>query len=325
MKHVFIVNPVSGKADASLYLVPKLIEAATRAGVAYTIELTRYHQHAVELARQYSESGEPVRLYACGGDGTLNEVLRGAYPYENAEVSSVPCGSGNDFVRNFGVPDDFLNLENNIAGTAVPIDLIAVNGGISAAICSVGIDSEVAYGIPKYRRLPLCGGQMAYNISIVERLLRPIGRALRITADGEVLQGNYLITTVCNGATYGGGYQAAPMSDLQDGMLDIIIVKKISRLRIAGVLAKYKNGAHFQNGQVVPEFTDLMAYRRVRSICVQPVDGKDMIVNIDGECGPAPELRAQVLPMAARFVLPKPLYEAFDGKKIAHAAAVQGV
>ena len=92
----------------------------------------------------------------------MNEVFTGAYPYKNAEVASVPCGSGNDFVRNFGAAEDFLSLADNIAGTAVPVYLVAANGGVSAAICSVGLDSEVAYSIPKYRRLPLCGGQMAY-------------------------------------------------------------------------------------------------------------------------------------------------------------------
>ena len=87
----------------------------------------------------------------------MNEGFTGAYPYKNAEVASVPCGSGNDFVRNFGAAEDFLSLADNIAGTAVPVDLVAANGGVSAAICSVGLDSEVAYSIPKYRRLPLCG------------------------------------------------------------------------------------------------------------------------------------------------------------------------
>ena len=238
MKHVFIVNPVSGKADASLYLVPRLIDAAAGAGVDYAVELTQHAGHAAEIARQYGDDGGPVRLYACGGDGTLNEVFTGAYPYKNAEVASVPCGSGNDFVRNFGAAEDFLSLADNIAGTAVPVDLVAANGGVSEAICSVGLDSEVAYSIPKSRRLPLCGGQMAYNISIVERFLQPMGHRLRITVDDDVLEGDYLIATVCNGVAYGGGFRAAPMADLQDGVLDVIMEKKMSRIRIAGVLSK---------------------------------------------------------------------------------------
>ena len=287
MKHVFIVNPVSGKADASLYLVPRLIDAAAGAGVDYAVELTQHAGHAAEIARQYGDDGEPVRLYACGGDGTLNEVFTGAYPYKNAEVASVPCGSGNDFVRNFGAAEDFLSLADNIAGTAVPVDLVAANGGVSAAICSVGLDSEVAYSIPKYRRLPLCG---------------------------DVLEGDYLIATVCNGVAYGGGFRAAPMADLQDGVLDVIMVKKMSRMRIAGVLSKYKNGLHYQNGRVVPELSDVLEYRRAQKVLIEPMDGKAVITNIDGECTPADSLSAQVLPLAARFVLPAPLYAQFEDR-----------
>ena len=246
----------------------------------------------------------------------MNEVFTGAYPYKNAEVASVPCGSGNDFVRNFGAAEDFLSLADNIAGTAVPVDLVAANGGVSAAICSVGLDSEVAYSIPKYRRLPLCGGQMAYNISIVERLLQPrIGtQAAHYGGRRCAGEGDYLIATVCDGVAYGGGFRAAPMADLQDGVLDVIMVKKMSRMRIAGVLSKYKNGLHYQNGRVVPELSDVLEYRRAQKVLIEPMDGKAVITNIDGECTPADSLSAQVLPLAARFVLPAPLYAQFEDR-----------
>lgn len=314
MKHIFIVNPVSGKADATLYLVPRLIEAAAAAEIDYEIEVTQYPGHAREIAERYGRTGEKVRLYACGGDGTLNEVFEGAYPWCNAETASVPCGSGNDYVRNFGQVESFLNLADNIRGTAIPVDLVAVNNRVSAAICSVGVDSEVAYGIPKFRRIPLCGGQMAYNLSIVERMLHKLGHKVRLRVDDEVLEGEYLICTVCNGASYGGGYFAAPMADLQDNMLDVILVKKISRLRIAGVLSKYQKGEHFKNGVVVPELADVMQYRRAKKIYIEPMDKKSFIVNIDGECGPARALDAEIMPQAARFVLPQPIYEGFTQK-----------
>lgn len=314
MKHVFVVNPVSGKADASLYLVPRLIEAAAAAKIDYEIELTQYPGHAREIAEKYGKSGDAVRLYACGGDGTLNEIFEGAYPWPNAETASVPCGSGNDYVRNFGQVESFLNLEDNIRGTAIPVDLVSVNRRVSAAICSVGVDSEVAYGIPKFRRIPMCGGQMAYNLSIVERMLHKLGHKVRIRVDDEFMEGEYLICTVCNGASYGGGYFAAPMADLQDSTLDIILVKKISRLRIAGVLSKYQKGEHIKNGKVVPELADVMQYRRAKKVQIETLDGKPFVVNIDGECGPADSLRAEIMPLAARFVLPAPVYEAFCRK-----------
>ena len=150
MRHVFIVNPVSGKADASGSLVPKIIQAAARQGVDYEILLTERPGHGVELAQQQAAAGEPVRLYACGGDGTLNEVLQGVYGCKNAQVACVPCGSGNDFVRNFGGSAPFLDLENLIQGEAVSMDLIETDQGLAAAICSAGLDAQVAYGIPKF-------------------------------------------------------------------------------------------------------------------------------------------------------------------------------
>ena len=144
--------------------------------------------------------------------------------------------------------------------------------------------------------------------------MQPKGHRLRITVDDDVLEGDYLIATVCNGVAYGGGFRAAPMADLQDGVLDVIMVKKMSRMRIAGVLSKYKNGLHYQNGRVVPELSDVLEYRRAQKVLIEPMDGKAVITNIDGECTPADSLSAQVLPLAARFVLPAPLYAQFEDR-----------
>ena len=137
---------------------------------------------------------------------------------------------------------------------------------------------------------------------------------LRQMLSDDVLEGDYLIATVCNGVAYGGGFRAAPMADLQDGVLDVIMVKKMSRMRIAGVLSKYKNGLHYQNGRVVPELSDVLEYRRAQKVLIEPMDGKAVITNIDGECTPADSLSAQVLPLAARFVLPAPLYAQFEDR-----------
>lgn len=304
MKHVFVVNPVSGKEDASVGMVPHIIEAAAQIGANYEVQITQGPKDATRIATHFAGQGGPVRLYAVGGDGTLNEVMAGAYLHKNAEVASVPVGSGNDFVRNFGAVEDFLNLPAQLQGAAVSIDLMQTDTGISMAITSTGLDAEVAYNIPKYRRIPLVGGTMAYNISIAEKILRPLGKQLRVAIDGKVQQGKYIIATVCNGQTYGGGYRAAPMAKLNDGVLDIILVKKMSRLRIAQIIGKYKKGQHFKNGAVIPAFRDIMEYHRGGNITITPTGKEPFILNVDGECGPAPRLYAKVLPLAGRFVLP---------------------
>lgn len=318
LRHIFIINPVSGRSDASEYLVPRIRQAAAAAGVADVIRRTQAPGHAARMAEEYARQGGPVRLYACGGDGTLNEVMAGVWASGNrqAQVCSVPCGSGNDFVRNFGTQQDFLDLEAQIAGSPIPIDLMQTDHGVAAAICSMGVDAEVAYGIPKFRRIPLCGGQTAYNLSIAVCMCHRLGHRLRVTLDDRVIEGTYLIATICNGQTYGGGYRAAPTADLQDGILEVVLVKKISRLRIAGVLGRYKEGRHIaDNGRVVPEFQQILSYHHVRSVRLEVLSERTPIINVDGECGPARTLSARVLPAALQFVLPEGLYRQFAGKK----------
>lgn len=311
VKHIFIVNPISGKADAGLYLVPDLIDAAKQNEIDYEILVTEYPGHAKELAMQYAERLDSVRVYACGGDGTLNEVTEGVWLSKNphAQIACVPCGSGNDFIRNFGTQNDFLDLNALIRGHAVSIDLMQTHKGVAAAICSVGIDAEIAYGIPRFRRVPFCGGHMAYNLSIVQRLCGKMGRRMLVDLDGRRMEENLLIATVCNGSYYGGGFCAAPQANMHDGLLDVILVKKISRIHLAGVLAKYKKGEHIDGTEVAAPYRSIMQHYRARHVRIQPSDGKGAIVNIDGECKRERELCVQALEGAASFVLPEHLYE----------------
>lgn len=304
MKHVFIVNPVSGKADASGTLVPQIIEAAKSLGEDYEILLTEYPGHAVELAADQAETGEEVRLYACGGDGTFNEVIRGARSHANAAVGCIPCGSGNDFVRNFGGREAFLDLKRMMRGQAVDIDLIQTEKGIATTICSAGLDAQVAYGIPKFRRLPFCGGTMAYNLSVVQSICGPLGHHLRVRADDEIITGDFLMLAICNGRAYGGGYIAAPEADMQDGLLDLVLIRRIGRVAVARVIGGYKKGAHIQHGQIAPAYRNIAMFRRVRRVEVEVLDGRPIVVTEDGECEERMGLSAHVCPLAARVLLP---------------------
>ena len=317
MKHIFIVNPVSGRSDASQVLVPRIIQAAQAAGVDYQIELTRAPHHATQLARQYAWQDGESRIYACGGDGTLNEVLAGAWDSPRAQVGCVPCGSGNDFVRNFSDPEAFLNIDAQLRGDSAAIDLVRTDRGVAAAICSAGLDAQVAYGIPKFRRLPLCGGQMAYNLSIVQQVCGRLGRRLRIVADGREYTGEYLMAAVCNGVSYGGGFRAAPLARMDDGLLDLVLVKKVSRLRIARVVGMYKAGEHFHNGRIRPELADVISFTRAKQAEIHSMDGQPVIINVDGECQPALKLETAVLPAAGRAALPQ-------GVTLSAGCSVQG-
>lgn len=312
MKYHFIINPVAGKHDASKHLLPEIRRAAAACGIPeedLTIQLTNRPAHAhylaIEASKKAAEAGEELRLYAAGGDGTFNEVLTGALSYPNVSVGLLPYGSGNDFLRSFGVREEFCDLEDQLNGSSITIDLIKTQRGYAADICSAGLDAKVAYKIPKYRRIPFCGGGMAYKLSILEVLMGKKSTRLHINIDGKEFDRDCLMVAVCNGHSYGGGFIAAPEARLDDGVLDVMVVKSISLLTIAKVLPVYQSGRHFANGSVVPAWQDVIEYFPASKVEIHPVDpSQEMIVNVDGECGPDKLLQAEVVPLAARIILP---------------------
>ena len=188
--------------------------------------------------------------------------------------------------------------------------------GLSATICAAGLDAQVAYGIPKFRRIPLCGGEAAYALSIVQQLCGHIGRRVEYVIDGEVLTVDCLMCAVCNGRAYGGGFMAGPEAQPDDGWLDVFIVRKVGRLTIAKLLSMYKNGRHFQNGQLVEAAKPYFIYRRAKCVSLRPADGRGPIVaTADGECAPCDAITAQLKPLAGRVLLPKPAYERFMAQR----------
>lgn len=305
MKRVFVINPVAGPKNPAGMLRPRILSAAKAAGAEVEILETTHPGHARELAAQYAKSVEPVWLYACGGDGTFNEVVQAAAGHPNLSVGIVPCGSGNDFVRNFGGSAAFLDIAAQLGATPHTIDTICTEYGYSAAICAAGLDAQVAYGIPKFKRLPFCGGTMAYTLSILEAFFSRLSHHLRVTLDGRVLEGNFMMSAICNGRLYGGGYTAGPHALLDDGLLDVVLLKPVPRLKMPGLLARYKVGGHLAaDNTVTPEFAPYMVFCRVREVAMETLDGQPLIVTLDGECAPRTELHAHVCDKNLSVLLP---------------------
>ena len=308
MQHIFIINPTAGKVDASVALIPQIHAAASRAGVRPVIEVTRRAGQACELAAKYAAAGEEVNLYACGGDGTLNEVLQGAANHPNVAIGCVPCGSGNDYVRNFGTQAQFLNLDAQLAAQPFAADVIRTPQGMGIDIYAAGIDAQVANGIPKWRRVPFCGGTTAYTLSILEAVCSTFRHRLRVTADDRQLEGVFMMLAVCNGRMYGGGYCAAPYASMNDGLLDVVLLKPVPRLKLPGLLGAYKKGAHLlENGTVTEMFKPYMTFFRTSSIDIEVLDGNPLITTLDGECSPQLRMHAEIAHSAARILLPPEL------------------
>ena len=148
MEYYFFINPVAGRTNISGSLPPLIRSVAQHCGIApekLHISVTQYPGHAREMAREAAASGQEVWLFAAGGDGTLNEVVSGAMGSPNAAVGCLPYGSGNDFLRNFGEQEEFCDLENQLRGGTMPIDLIQTQRGCAASSRSRRMQFRLAW------------------------------------------------------------------------------------------------------------------------------------------------------------------------------------
>ena len=281
MKHVFIINPAAGKRDSTNTVAAGIRAVCVRRGLDYEILTTDYPRHAIELVKQKAVeyAGHAIRFYACGGDGTLNEVAAGAAGLANVSITHYPCGSGNDFIKLFGADcTAFRDLENLIDGRDV--------------------DARIASGMQKYKRIPLLHGQAAYNASTVENVLRGLHEPYEVEVDGERLDGRYTLILAANGRFYGGGYNPVPEADPTDGLLDLLFIDAVDVLTVMRVISAYKAGQHRRYPQWIH-------HRKARALTIWHSEGKDLTVNLDGEIVKAPRVALRVADHKLRFTIPQ--------------------
>ena len=307
MTHLFIINPAAGSRDRTAYYSEKIHTACTERDLDYRIEVSAAPGECTRIAREAAQTGEEYRIYACGGDGTLNEVVCGAVGYPNVSVTVFSGGSGNDFVKIFDQPKAFFDLDRLLDCDETEFDLISVNGDYSLNICSVGLDARIGVDVSNYKRLPLLSGFRAYVLSTVVNVIRGISEHYVVQINGETFDGDQTFVCACNGRYYGGGFNPVPEADPTDGKLDVLLVGPVSRLQVPMVIGKYKNGQYKQLPKLVKHFrTDSF-----RILC-----DKQTPINLDGELRVAQDVEMRIAEEKIRFFYPKGL--TFAAKEPVH-------
>ena len=305
MKHLFIVNPAAGSKDQTQSYRSQIDTVCQARGLDYEIAISKAPGNCRELARQAAESGEEYRIYACGGDGTLNEVVCGVVGYDNVAVTAYVGGSGNDFVKIFGQTEPFRDLEQLLDCDEVSFDLIRCNEDVSLNICSVGLDARIGTDVANYKRLPLLSGFRAYAVSTLLNVIRGIAEHYVVEINGERIDAEQTMICACNGRYYGGGFNPVPEADPTDGLLDVLLVKKVSRLQVPMVIGKYKSGRYRELTKLVRHFkTD-----KVRILCDKPTS-----INLDGELRTAQTVEISIAKEKLRFFYPRQL--TYQGKEL---------
>ena len=299
MEHIFIINPAAGSRDRTREYRDSITRACEARGLAYRIAVSAAPGDCTRLSREAAETGEEVRVYACGGDGTLNEVAAGAAGFPNASVTVFSGGSGNDFVKIFDDREAFRDLSRLLDAETAVFDLIDCNGNPAINICCVGLDSRVGAGMARFKRLPFVSGSLAYILSAAVNVFQGISDHYIVDVNGERLDGEMTFICVANARYYGGGFYAIPDAEPDDGLLDILLVKKIRLWQIPNALAKYKAGRYRELGHIARHFrTDRITIRCDR----------ESPVNLDGEIRMAKDVVMKIADRKIRFFYPKGLH-----------------
>lgn len=297
MKYLFIMSTKA--ADGKNLPDKNKIESAM-AGEDYEIIYTTYAGQPFDIAKdQPAKYGPDIAIYACGGDGTINEVAS-ALVGTDSFMGVLPCGTGNDFCRTIHdgkTVDQVLAEIKNAQKTK--IDIIKMNDRYSINIGSVGFDAAASYrvlanvnNVRKYKGL-------AYFVAALQCLKdeRDFSLAYDLDlVDGRKIsgQGEYLLMTMANGSYYGGGFKASPLADIRDGIIDFTLVDKMGPAKIASLMMKYKKGEHLSMKEVK---TYKVKAGRIKSL------GQDTYLNCDGEVIKAREIDFEILPQAINFLM----------------------
>ena len=296
MKHLFIVNPAAGGKDSTDHVSARVAQYFSGKEGDFEIYTTKAPMDAVKKIEYEAQLCDELRVYACGGDGTLNECVCGAAGYGNVAVTHFPTGTGNDFIKCFGEEKErFRDLDSLINGEVRPVDLIDCNGRKSINICSVGIDARIGVDVHKYSKVPLIGGAAGYVTSLAVNFFKGINESLRVICNGKLYYGDMALVCACNGSFYGGGFHPVPEARPDDGIIDFLIVRDITRATLLKVVGKYAKGLYADFPQYITH---------IQGTSMEIESEKEIVVNVDGEAIYAKKISLKLIPGGVNFVFP---------------------
>ena len=302
MKHIFLLNPAAGRKRAEQQILPAVLAAVKDADVDYEIHRTMNPGDACRFAKTScdAEKNRLLRFYAIGGDGTLNEVVNGIIGVQNAELALIPAGTGNDFTRMFSNPAFFLDIRRQLSGHTRVLDLIRCNDRFFINMLNIGLDCAVVAKTDEMKKNPFLQGSLAYLVSVASVLGRNKGYPMRIEfSDGTVMEDTYTLAAVGNGAFCGGGFKGVPKACLNDGLLDVSLIRKVSRRSFLALVASYHKGTHLAKTGI----DGIVTYRQCREVKISSTER--MQICMDGEIAKTREVELELFPSAIRFSVPE--------------------
>lgn len=284
MKVIHILNPAAGQGEALKF---KNLENAyiTKAPG----DASDYVQNTLE------NSDEDINFKVYGGDGTINEVVTGIVrsSSQRGYMSVMPTGTGNDLIRT--VTAEGIN----------EIDVLTMNDKFAVNAINTGFDLEVVQKAAEFKKKPFISGSLAYILGIISALTNKFGKMLTIdyvdkNGTEKTYKGECLLVVAANGCYYGGGFKASPSADVTDGLIDLMIVKKVSRFRFISLVGAYKKGLHItKKGIVQDKFKDIVTFCKCKKVTINGMSE----ICADGEIFKQTKATIGILPKSLKLIV----------------------
>ena len=250
MKHHIIYNPTA-KSGASRSVMEKVCARLREAGREYEVYETLYRGHARAIAESLPPDAR--ELIVVGGDGTFHEVLNGLQNPLDVRMVLIPAGTGNDFCAAAGISfDPDTAMAPLLRGDVKPVDYIEFSGRRCLNVGGLGMDVDVlercARGSIK--------GRVKYLWSLIVSLFSFRGCNVRLSVNGKVYNEKALFAAVCNGDRIGGGIRICPDASVDDGKLEVVLVRQMNFLGMLRAFVALMQGKILSAGDTLHFYCD---------------------------------------------------------------------
>ena len=298
MRHLFIMNPYAGKYDRSQEMLEKVRFTMAGRREEWAAVRTSAPGHAAQLAEEAARQGDPLRIYACGGDGTLHEVISGLMALKHRpEIGYIPAGTTNDFSRNLRLPRGMdARAETAAAGCPRPVDVGRFNDQYFIYVAAFGAVTDVSYDTPQsFKNL---FGHLAYVLEGAARLPNLHSYHLTVESDAGREEGDFIYGMVSNTVSVGGFQSRGHNVSLDDGLFEVVLIRfPQNPAQFQSILTYLMQGGTGDAGGMVTQLRT--ANLRVTSQAPLPW-------TLDGEYGGDPtDTRIQVVKQAVSIVYGK--------------------
>lgn len=303
MKHIFIINPVAGKVDASIRVRGEIETVCAKYGIEPLICISEYKGYERETAEKMCAlfSNEEIRFYSIGGSGTLTHIISGIKNFSLTEVACYPCGYSNDllkcYTRNYA---PFRSIENLINGKVDTLDVIESNISRAPNFILMGIGTKLLKDNLIYNILSIVNPNGMYTLNTITDIFTKKSFDYVIDIDGKDYSGKYTMVVCFNGICMGGSFIPSFIPKLNDGHMDVMLIDEMTLFQRLGVFGYFKKGQLDRlggKGRLIP----------AKKVTIYAADRTPLPLSFDGEIFLSPSIPTtiQLLPARLKFVVPQ--------------------